>query len=147
MFGWINRRCQRATGLTTLPFGGISIIIVGDIAQLPPITDQVLYHNKPKSDVAVEGYCMYRKFDTVVKLQVNERARGNDREQENFRQLQMQLRNGDSTLEDWKVLLQRARLRQNLPARMEFTCCICLAPLEDGQPIVVLTAKGSDSIN
>ena len=67
MFAWTNRRCK----------------------QLSPITDQVLYHNKPKSDLAVEGYCMYQKFETVVKLQVNERAKENDVEQENFRQLQM----------------------------------------------------------
>lgn len=27
MFAWINRRCKQATGLTTQPFGGISVII------------------------------------------------------------------------------------------------------------------------
>ena len=31
MFAWINRRCKEATGNTTLPFGGISVILVGDI--------------------------------------------------------------------------------------------------------------------
>ena len=87
MLAWINRRCKHATGLETLPFGGISVILCGDIAQLPPISDQVLYHNKPKNDLAVEGYCMYQKFQTVVKLQTNERTKGSNREQENFRQL------------------------------------------------------------
>lgn len=42
MFAWINRRCKQATGNLTIPFGGMSIILVGDIAQLPPVTDQVL---------------------------------------------------------------------------------------------------------
>ena len=73
MFGWINRRCRPATSISTVPFGGMSIILVGDIAQLPPITDQVLYHTKPKSELAVEGYCMYKNFDTVVKFEINEK--------------------------------------------------------------------------
>ena len=57
-FAWIKTPCKQATGL----------ILCGDIAQLPPISNQVLYHNKPKNDLAVEGYCMYQKFQTVVKL-------------------------------------------------------------------------------
>lgn len=78
MFTWINRRCKKATGYSTVPFGGIPIILVGEIAQLPPITDQVLYHTRPNSDLAIEGYCMYKKFEKVVKFEVhvNERARG-----------------------------------------------------------------------
>lgn len=55
MFGWLNRRCKQPTGISTVPFDGMSIVLVGDIAQLPPITDQVLYHTKPKSELAVEG--------------------------------------------------------------------------------------------
>ena len=27
MFAWINRRCKQATGLETLPFGGISVML------------------------------------------------------------------------------------------------------------------------
>lgn len=107
MFAWINRRCKEATGCTTKPFGGISIILVGDIGQLPPITDQVLYHNKPQSDLAIEGYCMYREFTTVVKFKTNERAKGADAQQEIFRALQIRARDGNSTIEDWNMLLSR----------------------------------------
>ena len=94
MFGWIDRRLRQATGLTASPFGGISIVLVGDIAQLPPVGDKVLYHNKPGSDLETEGYCMYRKFQTVVKLEVNERAKGSDPGQEMFRHLQLRAPNG-----------------------------------------------------
>ena len=55
MFGWINRYCKEATGCRTVPFGGMSIILVGDIGQLPSISDQVIYHTRPKTDIALEG--------------------------------------------------------------------------------------------
>ena len=82
MFALINRCCKQATGYSTVPFGGISIILEGDIAQLPPIIDQVLYHTRPNSDLAIEGYCMYKTFEKVVKFEVKERATGADDEQQ-----------------------------------------------------------------
>ena len=42
MFGWINRRCKEATGRLTVPFSAMSIILVGDISQLPSISGQVI---------------------------------------------------------------------------------------------------------
>ena len=51
--------CKKVTGHTTVPFGGISVILVGDIGQLSSISDQVIYHTKPTNDIALEGYCMY----------------------------------------------------------------------------------------
>ena len=108
MFAWINRRCKQATGHFTLPFGGLSIILVGDIGQLPSIADQVIYHTRPKSDLALEGYCMYRKFETVVKFEINEWAKGVDLAQQQFRDLQVRARDGNSNIEDWNLLLSRA---------------------------------------
>ena len=107
VFGWINRRCKQATGVTSLPFGGISIIVVGDIAQLPPISDKVLYHNKTSGELATEGFCIYHQFDTVVKLTVNERARGETPDQEDSRNMLTNVRNGNTTLDEWNTLLTR----------------------------------------
>ena len=39
------------TGQSALPFGGISAILIDDVAQLPPIGDKILYHNKPSGDL------------------------------------------------------------------------------------------------
>ena len=98
MFAWINRCCIQATGHFTLPFGGLSIILVGDIGQLPSIADQVIYHTRPKSDLAIEGYCMYCKFETVIKFEVNEHAKGGNLAQQQFRELQVRARDGNSNL-------------------------------------------------
>lgn len=80
MFGWINRRCKQVIGIFIVFFGGMFIILVGDIVQLFLIIDQVLYYIKFKSELVVEGYCMYKKFEIVVKLEINERVRGVDDE-------------------------------------------------------------------
>lgn len=107
LFGWIDSRCRQATGKENKPFGGISIIIVGDIAQLPPVGDKPLFHSMPKTDKQVQGLLMYHEFKTVVSLTVNQRVKGNDAEQTNFRELLARARNGDSTESDWEMLLSR----------------------------------------
>lgn len=61
---------------------------------------------------------MYHKFDTVVKLQVNERARGSSNDQQLFRELQIRARECNSSLEDLKLLL--TRVPDNIPNRTEF---------------------------
>ena len=88
--------------VTPVPIGGMTITLVGDIAQ-------VLHHSKPKSDLAMEGYCMYmyKKFEKVVKFEVNERARDANDEQQRFRALQTRARDGNSNLEDWNTLSLR----------------------------------------
>lgn len=80
MFGWINRCCKQVIGCFIVFFGGMFIILVGDIVQLFFIIDQVLYYIKFKSELVVEGYCMYIKFEIVVKFEINERVRGVDDE-------------------------------------------------------------------
>lgn len=40
----IDKRLRQATGRISEPFGGVSIILVGDILQLPPVGDKPLYH-------------------------------------------------------------------------------------------------------
>lgn len=50
---------------------------------------------------------MYRKFATLAKLKDNERAKGADVVEKQFRNLQTREKNGNSTLEDWNLLLSR----------------------------------------
>lgn len=44
MFGWIDRRYMQGAGLTSFLFGNLSVIFVGDIAQLPHFADKPLYY-------------------------------------------------------------------------------------------------------
>ena len=87
--------------------------MVGDIAQLPPVGDKVLYHKKPSGEIGTMGFCMYRKFTTVIKLTVNERSKGENLEQERFRAALYRLRNGETTEEDWQLFLSRTPANVN----------------------------------
>ena len=106
-FGWIDRRCRQATGMKQQLFGGKSIILIGDPAQLPPVADKPLYHSKPSSAIGEQGYFAYHMFNKVVILTVNQRVKGSTLEQICFRQLLSRLRNGEMTEDDWNCLLSR----------------------------------------
>ena len=102
MFEWIDRRLRQASGLTDVLFGGYSLILVGDLAQLPPVSDKSLYHSLPENTTALMGHLAYRKIETVVKLTQNQRVTNHDKD--GFRQFLIRLRDGDSTIADWKLL-------------------------------------------
>ena len=76
MLGWIDRRFRQGTGMFDLPFGGISVILGVDIAQLPPVLEKVLYHKKPNEENETTGFLIYRLFDNVVNLNKNEKSKG-----------------------------------------------------------------------
>lgn len=105
LLGWIDYRCRQATGLANQSFGGLSVIVVGDIAQLPPVGEKPLYHSMPKTDKQIQGHLMYQQFKKVVALTVNHRVDGNSSEQHLFRDLLLRTRNGKSTPADWHTLL------------------------------------------
>lgn len=74
LLGWIDNRCRQATGRTDMTFSGISVILVGDIAQLPPVGDKPLFHSMPKIEKQIPGFLLYHEFKKVVKLTVNQRV-------------------------------------------------------------------------
>ena len=105
---WIDQRCRQGTGNTSLPFGGLSIILVGDIGQLPPVGDKCMFHKKPRTENETQGFMVYNKFTTVVKLTKNVRSKGEELEQKLFRKLLLNARDGKCTVDDWKLLLTRS---------------------------------------
>ena len=46
-FGWIDKRCKQAKATYNIVYGGISMILIGDPGQLPPVADKPLYHTQP----------------------------------------------------------------------------------------------------
>lgn len=48
-FYWIDQRARQATAQASLTFGGLSIILVGDFGQLPPVLDSSLFAEIPFS--------------------------------------------------------------------------------------------------
>jgi len=83
--GRIDRRCKLATGMHNQVLGGKSLILIGDPGQLPPVVDKPLYYNKPLSAIGEQGYQIYRMFNKVIKLSVNQRVQGVSTEQDQFR--------------------------------------------------------------
>ena len=105
--GWIDRRCRQATGLKQEIFGGKSIMLIGSTGQLPPVGDKPLFHSKPSNDIGQQGFIAYSMFNKDVELTKNQRVAGTESDQESFRNLLAMLRNGQSTLADWKNILDR----------------------------------------
>ncbi len=85
----------------------MSIILVGDPAQLPPVADKPLYHSFPGDPLQEQGYCAYAYFDKVVKLDTNMRLTSVLTERGEFFNLLASLRKGKFSEEQWQLLLSR----------------------------------------
>ena len=105
MMAWVDKRLRQATGHLDKPLGGISVILIGDFGQLPPVGDKPLYFQNPQHPIAQHGHSIYKLFDTVVILQQMLRQSSSDTSTESFRQLLLRLRNGLTTEDDWNQLL------------------------------------------
>ena len=96
LFKQIDQRLRQATARQDKPFGGMSIILLGDWNQLPPVGDSPIYDSSKK----VEVYRLYTLLSNVVKFKKVMRQEGE--EQQQFREDLEKLYLGKTTLEQWE---------------------------------------------
>ena len=106
MLSWLDNRLRAGTGRQDIPFGGMSIILMGDFKQLPPVGDRPMYISGSVSVISDHGHSLYLMFDSVIILDQIMRQAGQDPEAVAFRALLM--RNGQVTEDDWRLLLQHS---------------------------------------
>ena len=85
----------------SIPFGNQSIILVGNLSQLPPVKDVPMYIGTS------HGNALWCSFDTIVTLSTIFHQSGDNLSQIAFRQLLTNIRNAHPTIEDWNLLMSR----------------------------------------
>ena len=96
-------------------FGGLSLILIGDWKQLPPVGDSSLFDNKSKCPA---GFNLYSEFKDVITFSKIERQTGESQKQ--FREELERLGAGKFTVNDWKKWKSRTFDQLSPAVREEF---------------------------
>ena len=94
-------------------FGGL---IIGDWGKLPPVMDLPLYTTVSRSELSDLGSVNYHQFDHTIILDQLMRQAGNNDTQQQFRDILIQLRNGELSVEDWKHLMKQTLAKTEDPS-------------------------------
>ena len=151
-FGQVDRRLRQVFPARSKElFGGCSCLLFGDWGQLPPVMDLPLYTTVSRTELSDLGSANYHLFDRAVVLDRVMRQAGQDADQELFRDLLLRLRNGESSVGDWKQLMKRTpaevgnvssydaalRLYPTLEAVAEYNA---IKLRSNGQPVAMIKA-------
>ena len=63
---------------SSIPCGGVTVLLVGDPAQLPPVKGQTLWNQNSSNADDSRGFNVYRFFTSVVELVENNRMDRSD---------------------------------------------------------------------
>ena len=104
MFWMIGERLKQARPHHQhQPFGNLSIVLLGDWRQLPPVGDSSLFDKDSKKP---RGYNLYQLFNDVILFDTVQRQIGND--QELFRRELQSLGDGEFSKDSWMRWRSRA---------------------------------------
>ncbi|CAB3977852.1 ATP-dependent DNA helicase PIF1-like [Paramuricea clavata] len=101
MFNFLDLRLQQIVG-TKEPFGGLSIITVGDLFQLKPVFDNWIFENS-KDGYAALATNLWQKYFQMFELSEVMRQR----EDKEFAEILNRIREGNHTEADIKILKER----------------------------------------
>ncbi|XP_057843282.1 uncharacterized protein LOC131052713 [Cryptomeria japonica] len=101
-------------------FGGVSIILVGDLAQLPPVMDKPIYASH---SVALG---LWHSFTTVITLDTIFRQQGASIRQQQFRTLLHNIRNAQALQHDWQFLMCQTNATLTTQQKKDFNSSIHL---------------------
>jgi hypothetical protein len=111
MFWMIGERLKQARPQQQdHEFGNLSIVLLGDWRQLPPVGDSSLFDKESKKP---RGYNLYQLFHEVILFDMVQRQSGSD--QELFRRELQSLGDGEFSKESW--LRWRSRALELLPLK------------------------------
>ncbi len=102
--GWMEFMCQHGMDNTTLPWGGIPVVVfLGDDVQLPPVCDSPVYFCRSKTAAAIHGSLVWNGFTHAVTL--NTIIRQNN-DQQRLKSVLSSLRQYKATKQDTQWLQQ-----------------------------------------
>ena len=109
MLWCIDQRLRQARpSHSHLMFGGLVVMLCGDLSQLPPVTDKPLCYEGTgiMTDLQIRGRELYRNFNECYFLTESMRQQGASNEL--FRQELTRLANGAFSITDWQRWQQRS---------------------------------------
>jgi len=119
LFRLVDKRLREARPHAyDLPFGGVSVILLGDWKHLPPVCDASLYtnpyraedHKKPIEPNKIKdpmGYNLYQLFKDTIIFEKIQRQDGD--EEKPFREELQRLGDGKFSRADWEKWKERTR--------------------------------------
>ena len=112
MLWYIHRRLQQLK-CSTRPFGGIIVVLIGDLAQLPPVNALSVWderskpNGKKKDDVSAYGERLWKThFGTVITLEENKRVDETDPDSVFLNKFLKQVADGNVDEKGWETIIK-----------------------------------------